>query len=412
MAIQSNPVQPTSTVEITTFRIDELIKDDDDDEISEVEMNDPLLLAELEEVVSARNCETTECRKTGVSDTTALPVDNNTTLKPTNITILKTRAQEYKSLALAYKKVDHLSKARESLIVAKNIQKEIDAVSIGNGDPNFVIPPSPSLSEVPSTPKITVKTDNKIEVVQSPIKSTDTKSPIKSTHKKITQDPIPQVDPKPTSNANIYPFLLDHLQKQVQTLTTISHHYLKTAQKPQAVATQKKLVQKDIETLQALQTTNSPAPGYKFVDFGYEVEQRFDEIGIDEMEVCVMRTWDIEVVGEYYISVQFMEGRVDSGVITDSSKKIILLKKIILFIIYFCAYIDVEYKHTFPIARNKQLHRYMTKKNLVLELFTKTKSWFSSNIVPVGKAQVKLDALMEGTEVHEVVDVKEEKFNF
>ena len=72
----------------------------------------------------------------------------------------------------------------------------------------------------------------------------------------------------------------------------------------------------------------------------------------------------------------------------------------------------MEYKHTFPIARNKQLQRYMTKKNLVLELYTKTKSWFSSNIVQVGKAQVKLDALMEGTEVHEVVDVKEEKFNF
>jgi hypothetical protein len=76
-------------------------------------------------------------------------------------------------------------------------------------------------------------------------------------------------------------------------------------------------------------------------------------------------------------------------------------------------YVRVEFAYAkkIAIARNRAFQRFLERKRIVFDVFHDAKHWTSLSIfgntpVHLGRCALKLDALLNKCEVHEVLDVR------
>lgn len=361
--------------------------------------------------------------------------NNNNTLD-----ILKRRQHEYKQAALNHKKSNDLARAREFLFVAKSLETRIESLALGGALPStFEVPPPPALYTSASKSntinnaeaarntsstmaaasnrqqqqsRATHSTTRPKHVLESTTSTTSFKSTSSSTggvsesfdFKTITSNTTELQQLSTKSPKDIMAYFQTTLQSQIATCTQLSAYYYKSNQKLQAleIHKMKKSFLGDLETLTALQTTaNKPSfPSIGYKEFSYTMQQEFSDIAVDEMCVEVIRGFGLsssEVSSPEHLDTWVVldpgwpmeDGKESERKGTSERSK--------------SGDPEYSYKKSVKISRTRGFQRFLEKRKLGVEVFL-YRGWLR-RAVCLGKAALKLEGLLNGCEVHEVVDV-------
>ncbi|KAJ3091720.1 Coiled-coil and C2 domain-containing protein 1A [Quaeritorhiza haematococci] len=246
------------------------------------------------------------------------------------LALLTQRQTEYKQQALAFKKINELTKAREMLVVIKSLQQAMEALSMGGELPQGFQMPGPPPTTDATSPLSAVPSahvgEQKTSTTTTSLQTSSTSSPLQPGSSTTTAAPAPSQALSSTSTTpsntaqplrstvsgnetDIFTHLINKLESQIKLCTTVSAYYYRTNKKDAAleVHKMKKMFQQDVDTLKALKATSGaagasannkvPVPGFRYTTFTYEVEEQFSDIPLDEMEVSVVRAWDLGGVG-------------------------------------------------------------------------------------------------------------------
>ncbi|TPX53844.1 hypothetical protein PhCBS80983_g06139 [Powellomyces hirtus] len=353
---------------------------------------------------------------------------------------LTRRQLEYKKSALDAKKANDLPRAREYLIRSKRMQEHVDALSIGADlPPGFELPPHPSTVTLDLPPDNSVaRTPTKANPATpaslpspaarlTPLKQQQ-RTPSKITRSTdgtplgvVARETIDLTSPSQadtpagdSSSANT-PDLLQHLEttleSQIATCTNVAAHYFKQTNKAEALVfhKMKKALQTDLDTIRVLKSTpNAPAPHFRYSTLAYEIEQVIPKVGLDEMEVQIVRAWDLgnrdvktdEV--ESYVSFDVGwppeesdaansaagEGKGDTPVVKRSGAP------------------DYGFSKKIKITRTRPFQRYLERKKATFEVFHYQRGFLLiGKKVSLGKISVPLTALLTKCEIHEVAEL-------
>ncbi|KAJ3411982.1 Coiled-coil and C2 domain-containing protein 1B [Chytridiales sp. JEL 0842] len=338
---------------------------------------------------------------------------------------LKQRQLEYRQASLASKRAGDIPKAKEMLLVSKSIEKALESVETGAGLPDgFTLPSPPSLAPAP-TPQVVPQPPSASQPATKPPPTTETtkkqSSPPASRKTVTTSSAAETLDILNSQPSDSLPYLsqpqdvYNHLQSKLEAqrdiCTTIAAHHFKAGRKDKALEfhKKKKLIVSDLEALLAMKAAGAAPPAFVYQSVTYEIEQRHDDVGTDEAEVCVVRAFDLggrasgvpsgEV--ESYVTFEFgwpteesgkgAEGKGTSGTVgKDSSPVYNFAKKV-------------------PIERTRTFQRHLERRKAVFDVFHVNRGWGGISLFSkptcLGRAYVKLDALLSKCEIHEVIDL-------
>ncbi|KAJ3138774.1 Coiled-coil and C2 domain-containing protein 1B [Physocladia obscura] len=357
---------------------------------------------------------------------------------------IKKRQQEYKQAALAFKKTGDAARAREMLVISKSMQETIDFAELGSS----LIPASyrlpsvpPSVPLSPATPPIATKqtapppdqnkqsTRHNTSAVpkqsQTPI-SMPTQS-IQQSHQStpttktaITSTPTTAtITSTPAISITTLPALqnlINSLKSQIETCTQIAHYNLKNNRKDTAVVYHKlkKQYMSDtqiLETMAASGYTTATIPVFPAARYDvvrYEIEAINADIGADEIEVCVVRAYDlnpknIAVAAGGVTNLADVETYVafDGGVEGVKGQSAV------------CKGVDPEYgflRRCGGVKRgDRAVVRHFERKKIVFDVWVQGKGWgmglFAGKAVQLGRANLNFAPLLNGVELHEIVDI-------
>ncbi|KAJ1345130.1 hypothetical protein BSLG_000645 [Batrachochytrium salamandrivorans] len=310
-----------------------------------------------------------------------------------SLDLMRKRQIEYKQAALSAKRSNDLARAREMLMVSKKIQDAIDLFSIsGSLSPAFVLPASPS-STISGSKSTSASSTTSISISS---KSTHTVSTVASS----TSLPLPGAGISPTLAAqsesrDIYEHILSTLKAQRDLCVSLSTGYYKSGQKALALEFHKRRIRIDADS----QTV-------KHLHLKYTISQTNDDVGIDQVQVCVLRAMGLgnrEVnPTDVESSVTFdfgwpqegdatsLEGRGESPIVHKTSNP------------------EYNFSKTICISRTKPFQRFLERRKAIFEVCHYKPGLFSyvmARKMVLGKASVKLDALLTKCEIHEVINL-------
>ncbi|KNC95914.1 uncharacterized protein SPPG_08672 [Spizellomyces punctatus DAOM BR117] len=350
---------------------------------------------------------------------------------------LTRRQLEYKQYALQAKKANDLPRAREFLTIAKLLQEPIDSLSLGGMLPDgYKLPVHPSEMPISESPAPAPPSGAAPASQQpSPAKQTPVKpAPGKRagvTPKSGRKDGTPlgvvvreSVDlrdvesalsssppsPGPAPTGDLFSHLEATLESQIATCTTVAAHYYKQTKKAEALTfhKMKKTLQADLDTLRLLKSTPNPRPpAFKYTTLRYEIEQAIPEVAPDEMEIQVVRAWDLgtrEVKGEEVESyVAFDVGwppddAEGAGASGEGKGETAVVKR--------SASPEYEFSKRVKIARNRTFQRYLERRKATFEVFHYQRGFLLiGKKVSLGRIQIKMEPLLTKCDIHEVAEL-------
>ncbi|KAJ3036005.1 Coiled-coil and C2 domain-containing protein 1B [Rhizophlyctis rosea] len=348
-----------------------------------------------------------------LDDVPSIQVEAAPDASPPQVTLeeLQRRQLEYKQAAVQAKHANDLVKAREMLSVSKTMQEAIDALSSGQTLPdNYTIPfspfdaPSPQPSPAPSSSGTSTPRVNTTKSTTQKQSASNTSQPL-GVAQAESIDTSPTTSPQVASlSSDIFTLLETKLTNQISLCTTVSAHYFKSNAKEKAVTFHrlKKNLQSDLDILASLKATpNARPPAFVYQVVEYEVEQAHTELAVDELEVGIVRAYGLssrEVAGadiESYVNFDVGwpeeggEGKGDTPVVKKT--------------------VNPEYGFTkkIKIERTKGFQRYLERKKATFDVYHYRGVLFglAGKKVSLGRATVKIDALLNKCEVHEVVEL-------
>ncbi|KAH6568997.1 hypothetical protein BASA50_000445 [Batrachochytrium salamandrivorans] len=336
-----------------------------------------------------------------------------------SLDLMRKRQIEYKQAALSAKRSNDLARAREMLMVSKKIQDAIDLFSIsGSLSPAFVLPASPS-STISGSKSTSASSTTSISISS---KSTHTVSTVASS----TSLPLPGAGISPTLAAqsesrDIYEHILSTLKAQRDLCVSLSTGYYKSGQKALALEFHKRRIRIDADSQtvkhlrelsvpESASSTASPTTllpfSFYYEDLKYTISQTNDDVGIDQVQVCVLRAMGLgnrEVnPTDVESSVTFdfgwpqegdatsLEGRGESPIVHKTSNP------------------EYNFSKTICISRTKPFQRFLERRKAIFEVCHYKPGLFSyvmARKMVLGKASVKLDALLTKCEIHEVINL-------
>ena len=330
-----------------------------------------------------------------VATSSSLPADSS---NDELVGQLQSRQQEYKKAALMYKKQNDLVKAKEMLMVSKKIDGLLEQASLGL--PVSGIPPKPAIESALQESKLPPS-----HSVSAPAQQI-TASRKAPAQKRASLPPVPleeEVDHLPISPTGapdqVCRKLMKQLDKQIQLCTSIAAKYYQNGDKESALRFHKykKNLAADLASLESHNTV----PKFHYEDVTYTIERTFTELALNDMEVCVLRAVGLnskEVPSsdiESYVNWEVgwptegpnaSQGKGDTTVVKRSMDPIYNFTKVI------------------KIERSKPFQRFLERKKAVFEVFHSR--GFLRKPLSLGKGLLKLDALMNQSEVSELIEVR------
>ncbi|KAJ3392921.1 Coiled-coil and C2 domain-containing protein 1B [Entophlyctis sp. JEL0112] len=393
-------------------------------QLTDADLNDPDLLRELGAL------------SIGAAEIAVIPPELSTAPAPRQaaptipLNDLKIRQLEYKQLALAFKKRGDGPKAREMLLVAKSMQVAIDLAEAGSPIPaSFRLPaPPPSLPPVSeavpsySAPPTTTAPIAATAPRQAAAVATATvHATVKAQRSPQTvapQMPKVQVISSPPIPANTRPLLeqvIASLESQVSQCTSIAHYSLKNGKKDVALVYHKlkkqyvddiKILNSIIESLNASSASQKPVfPTFKYEPVRYEVETTNSDLGAEDVEVTVVRAYEITPPRgsgvsssdlQLYVAFDLGLGSGDEG----KGQTAVVSKTT-----------DPEFNSSkkckvFARENGRTLVRTVERKRAFFDVFHQVQGWlFAGKPVHIGRASIPLSDLLSKCEIHEVVNL-------
>ncbi|KAJ3007282.1 UNVERIFIED_CONTAM: Coiled-coil and C2 domain-containing protein 1B [Siphonaria sp. JEL0065] len=368
-------------------------------------------------------------------------------VSPHSLLDVKRRQLEYKQTAIACKSAGDVQRAREILKISRSMQDTIDLADAGGIIPaSFKLPPPPPAAPAPATPaavapKPTPQTTTPIKRPSATISPKQAATPTlsqtiayatsSSPRQSQSQPPQPQQQPTtpslattasftPSFLANTKPLLQTlhtQLQTQIESCTQIAHYLLKSNQKPLAVEyhKRKKLYQSDLQVLDALIASADGSmvthPSFRYEVVRYQVEKQCADLGAEELEVSVLRGFDLSAKGTGVVSNDLETYVVfDLGLPSGEEGKSSAEGKGQSSLVSKNMCPEYEFSKKVRIDRtSRQFHRHLERKRVVFDVYHQAKGWggisLFSKPVHIGRASVALSPLLTKTEVHEVVDL-------
>ncbi|RIA99742.1 hypothetical protein C1645_746568 [Glomus cerebriforme] len=319
------------------------------------------------------------------------------------IDTLNKRFKQYKEAAIAFKTSD-VPRAKEFLNTATIIYKTMKSIENGDELPGgWEIPDEPDVSQretVPQSP-IASSTSQKKVLVNTTSVSTPKKKVLTVLDNAVNASVIGDEEQPFTmiSRENQYARLISQLESQIALCTTISAYYLKTGNKTDATTfyRYKKSFVADLTSLTSYSMHGKEVPAFHFQDITYNIENAFLELSTNDMEVCIVRAYNLgnkEVNGkdvDAYVSWDIgwpTEGGSGKGDTSTASRGM-----------------DPEFnwKKIINIERSKAFQRYISSKKATFEVFHYR--GFLRKAISLGKATIKLETLLNKAEIHSVLDL-------
>lgn len=221
---------------------------------------------------------------------------------------LKQRQLEYKRAALEAKNAGDIPRARELLTVSKVMQETIDVVASGGQAPgSYTIPPPPS--DVASTSPAAARKSTTTSAKSSPAAKPAKTGPPLGVTAPEPMDLSPAISASTTSahstptsasasspSHDLVTQLTQKITAQIALCTTISAHYFKSGQKDLALHFHrlKKTFTSDLDILSSLALSPTAShPQFTYKEISYDVEQANADLGVDEMEVGIVRAFGL-----------------------------------------------------------------------------------------------------------------------
>ena len=316
---------------------------------------DHLPLSQIKENLELTDDVTEEQPLSGASDFSVSEPQGNISVTNEQYKELEQRQIDYKKLALKLKKEGNLPKAREMLIYSKKAQDQLDRAKAGLSVSLDAIPlpkdiEASILSAKTSEKPVSIETskvdpEKSAEVVTSPTKS-KVKTPTASRSRQTSQAPASEVKKglslsskpistsdilsdtsitfSPNTSKDIFTHLRESLQTQIASCTSLAATFFKAGHKDKALDfhKKKKVYMADLETLEALNVTQGASPpSFIYTLINYEIEISFPEIGLNEMEVSVLKAFDLNALvgSEKNISISYLlDGLTEDNNSTDA----------------------------------------------------------------------------------------------
>ncbi|KAI9202214.1 uncharacterized protein BJ171DRAFT_426795 [Polychytrium aggregatum] len=336
----------------------------------------------------------------------------------TSIQVLEQRQLEYKQHALVAKKGGEMARARELVAVSVNLERVLASLRLG-GDlpPNFEMPPHPSTLPKPTVAATSGSSAaNSVREAPSPSRSLLPSEPAASvSHETITYEELMESSPVAalSDTANVIEHLETQLAAQIELCTKVSGSYYRTGDKTGALEFHKRKKEsvRDLETLRVLKATSSGAsiqlPRFVYSTVSYEIRQEFAEIPLDEMEVSIVRAFDLgskDVASadiDSFVAYDLGWPLDNGGNPTPEAKGETgqPIKKNPSPTYNFVKRIKIDRK-------NRNFMRFVERKKASFTVFHhKGFTLFSSNKVALGRASVEYKALTGKSEIHEVLQL-------
>ena len=187
----------------------------------------------------------------------------------------------------------------------------------------------------------------------------------------------------------------------------------------------------DLETLRSKHAHDEEAtlPKYHYADVAYTVEKCFPDIGLQDLEVGIVRAIglcskeipnvaDIDAfvcweVGWPTDGPQVAQGKGNTDVVRNSGSPGMMVVVVVVVgggggkggdvVLYSMDGVEFQYKKVVKIDRTKAFQRFLERKKATFEVFHNR--GFLRKAISLGRAVVKLDDLLVHSEVYEVVEV-------
>ncbi|CAG8584493.1 11936_t:CDS:10 [Rhizophagus irregularis] len=314
------------------------------------------------------------------------------------IDILNKKFMQYKEAAIKFKTSD-IPRAKEFLNTATDIRKIMKSLENGANLPEgWGIPGDPDVSQrepVPqSPPTIRKNASTNVTPVSTP------KKRVLTVLDNAINASIIDDDEQPFT---MYARLISQLESQVALCTTLSAYYLKTGNKVEATTfyRYKKSFAADLTSLISYRTHGKDVPAFHFQDITYSIENAFLELSANDMEVCIVRAYNLgskEVNGkdvDAFVSWDIGwptegspgagSGKGDTSTAPRGMDPVFNWKKVI------------------NIERTKAFQRYVSSKKATFEVFHYR--GFLRKAISLGKATIKLEQFLNKAEIHQVLDL-------
>ncbi|ORZ38130.1 hypothetical protein BCR44DRAFT_1511410 [Catenaria anguillulae PL171] len=217
---------------------------------------------------------------------------------------------------------------------------------------------------------------------------------------------LPSPQASSTNRPSSLPAILDALRSQIASCTAASAFYYARNDKTRALQFHryKKTFSTDVAALEAM-SPGDPLPAIDTLDVTYQRELSFPHLSMEEYEVLIERAnglsltksglapgSSVPVVVIWEVGYPEATGKGETTVVNTASA-------------------DTDINQSFRIGigdrKNKALQRHLERRKASLEVLYQSGGLFGSGLfssrVSLGKAQLKLDALLTKSEIHEVV---------
>lgn len=315
-------------------------------------------------------------------------VEIATSIDGSMATSIQKRLVEFKQAALAAKKQGNLVRAKEMIMQSKKLEEVLNALAVGEP-----LPQGFSLPVVVSSHPIKIKSQDTKPIEIVPV-STQAAS---------------------QNTSDLFGHLVTRLTFQVALATRIAAQYFKRGQKDLALEfhKRKKRAETDLDSLASLkqvyelnQSKGIPPPfTFFYQDMTYEIVQTNDDVEMDEVEIRIDGAFDLnhrDVSSqdiECCVSFDFGWPSAEDTTLPEGKGETQVHGK--------TANPVFGFKKRIKITRTKPFQRFLERRKATFELFHVKSGLFGlmSRRVALGKAVVKLDALLTRCEVHQVFPV-------
>ncbi|KAJ3194955.1 Coiled-coil and C2 domain-containing protein 1A [Irineochytrium annulatum] len=347
--------------------------------------------------------------------------------KPTvDLSVVRARSAEYRRAAVEYKRAGDMTGARRMLTT----HKELEAI-VANAEMGKYPPPSYAVPGPPPPPEVAPPPQPK-PVVTAPAVSPASSRAATGAKGKTAASPAAKVavavtpsapadlgdlsmpvDPSKLIGADLTTTLKAHLDAQITLCGPISSYYLKKKKAAKSGGDEhqqlalrfhqlKKTMQMDLVTLAAV-TGAKGHVGFRFERVEYQIEVSNADVEMDEMAVEVVRGIDFGGAGggsELQTVVGFDMGwpGAEDARAAEGKGQTVLGKG---------ASPDYGFAKRIKVERTRAFQRYLDRKRAVFDVMVVSRQWggLFAKQVCVGRASVRLDALLKRCEVHEVVEL-------
>ncbi|GBB92134.1 hypothetical protein RclHR1_01970016 [Rhizophagus clarus] len=321
------------------------------------------------------------------------------------ISTLDKKFKQYKEAAITFKTSD-VPRAKEFLNIATDIRKIMKSLENGAELPEgWEIPSDPDMTQRETVPQNPPTLRNNASANVTPVSTP--KKKVLTVLRDAVNASIIDDDEQPftmISKEEQYARLISQLESQVALCTTLSAYYLKTGNKIEATTfyRYKKSFAADLTSLISYRTHGKDVPAFHFQDITYNIENAFLELSANDMEVCIVRAYNLgskEVNGkdvDAFVSWDIGwptegspgagSGKGDTSTAPRGMDPVFNWKKVI----------NIE-------RMSKSFIRHVSTKKATFEVFHYR--GFLRKAISLGKAIIKLEQLINKTEIHQVLDL-------